>query len=255
MNQTISSVSRAAAFAVSAAASDIFWRVLDEIDYGLIVVQLDGRMLHANHLARYELARGRYLHLADGLVSAPAMVHRADLQRGIASAGTGRRCMLEFSGEEGTMNVAFVPLSHPFEGDTGAVLLMLERRPEDNLALSFFARAYRITPMEESVLRLLNDGLDVDEVAGRLGIAISTVRSHIRALREKTRANSIRGLLQRVATLPPVVTSLRSAPFVTQNGAARPTSRDRACPSRPSPSYNRNSPAGASDASIDRIFS
>ena len=237
MNQTISSVSRAAAFAVSAAASDIFWRVLDEIDYGLIVVQLDGRMLHANHLARYELARGRYL------------------QRGIASAGTGRRCMLEFSGEEGTMNVAFVPLSHPFEGDTGAVLLMLERRPEDNLALSFFARAYRITPMEESVLRLLNDGLDVDEVAGRLGIAISTVRSHIRALREKTRANSIRGLLQRVATLPPVVTSLRSAPFVAQNGAARPTSRDRACPSRPSPSYNRNSPAGASDASIDRIFS
>ena len=41
--------------------SDFAWRVLEEIDYGLILVGPDGKVQHANHLARHELARARFL--------------------------------------------------------------------------------------------------------------------------------------------------------------------------------------------------
>ena len=33
-------------------------RVLDEVDYGLMVVDAQGRLHHVNHLARHELASG-----------------------------------------------------------------------------------------------------------------------------------------------------------------------------------------------------
>ena len=36
-------------------------RLLDEIDYGLVLVDAQGRIQHANHLARHELATGRLL--------------------------------------------------------------------------------------------------------------------------------------------------------------------------------------------------
>src|SRR5574337_115077 len=39
-----------------------FWlRLLDEIDYGLVVVSAQGRVQHANHLARQVMTAGRVL--------------------------------------------------------------------------------------------------------------------------------------------------------------------------------------------------
>jgi hypothetical protein len=36
-------------------------RVLDEVDYGMLIIDAQGTILHANHLARHELASGRML--------------------------------------------------------------------------------------------------------------------------------------------------------------------------------------------------
>jgi hypothetical protein len=53
------------------AAADLAWRALDEIDYGLILVSPEGRVQHANHLARQELSRGRFLRTERVCTAAP----------------------------------------------------------------------------------------------------------------------------------------------------------------------------------------
>jgi DNA-binding CsgD family transcriptional regulator len=187
-------------------AAELAWRVLDELDYGLILVDPDGRVQHANHLARQELGRARFLRSDHDVIGGLAPAAHAELQRGIRAAARGRRQLLEFREGSETLSVACVPLFHPLEGVSDSVLLMLGRqRGTHNLALTFFARAHRLTPAEEAVLRALCEGGEVHEIAAAHGVCISTIRTQIRSLRDKTGANSIRELVQRLAALPPVV--------------------------------------------------
>ena len=97
---------------------------------------------------------------------------------------------------------------------------MARQRVGDNLALQMFAREHSLTPTEESVLRALCDGRDVDEIAVQHGVAESTVRTQVRSLRDKTGANGIRQLVQRVLALPPVVPALRSEGCAPRRSAA-----------------------------------
>jgi DNA-binding NarL/FixJ family response regulator len=67
------------------------------------------------------------------------------------------------------------------------------------------------------VLLALCRGLDINEIAAENGVAVSTIRSQIKTLREKAGASSIRRLLQRINSLPPVVPALRIVTPVTHN--------------------------------------
>ena len=71
--------------------------------------------------------------------------------------------------------------------------------------MGFFARSHKLTLAEEGVLRALCQGQQIADIAESNNVAESTVRSHIRALREKTQCHNIRLLVQLVAALPPVV--------------------------------------------------
>ena len=186
-------------------------RLLDEIDYGLVLVNAQGRVQHANHLARYELATGRLLHSGpDGQIGTAAAPQTEQLVAAIHGAVQGRRRLLYLTHGEHNMPLAVIPLVHALEGPASSVLLVMARqRAGDNLALQMFAREHSLTPTEESVLRALCDGRDVDEIAIQHGVAESTVRTQVRSLRDKTGANGIRHLVQRVLALPPVVPALR----------------------------------------------
>ncbi len=186
-------------------------RLLDEIDYGLVLVSAQGEIQHANHLARHELATGRLLY-ADprGCISSRAATLTEQLMAAVHGALQGRRRLLYLTHGEHTMPVAVIPLAHALEEPSSSVLLVMARqRIGDNLALQMFAREHCLTPTEESVLRALCDGREVDEIASQHGVAESTVRTQVRSLRDKTGANGIRQLVQRVLSLPPVVPALR----------------------------------------------
>ena len=60
--------------------------------------------------------------------------------------------------------------------------------------------------------------MEIPEIARQNRVAESTVRSQIKALREKTGCTSIRQLLLRVNALPPVVPALRVITPVAHNG-------------------------------------
>ena len=182
------------------------WRVLEEIDYGLILVDPEGTFQHANHLARHELARARFLRIEHATVTSMTPAQNDEVARGIRSAARGRRQMLSLRHGTERISVACVPLFQPYEGESASVLLMLARRTgTQNLAVSFFSREHRLSPTEEAVLRSLCDGLDVQDIAVAHGVAECTVRTQVRSLRDKTDSGSIRHLVQRVAALPPVV--------------------------------------------------
>lgn len=186
-------------------------RLLDEIDYGLVLVDGEGRVQHANHLARHELACARLLTggIGESLGGCTAALSQ-QIMLAVQGATQGRRRLLYLSHGEHTLPVAVIPLSHALEEPCGSVLLVMARqRVGDNLALQMFAREHGLTPTEESVLRALCDGRDVDEIAVQHGVAESTVRTQVRSLRDKTGANGIRQLVQRVLALPPVVPALR----------------------------------------------
>lgn len=186
--------------------SDFAWRVLEEIDYGLILVSPEGKVQHANHLARHELARARFLRGERDSVAGSSAQTTAELMRAIRTAAHGRRQMLNLRHGGETLPVACVPLFHPFEGESASVLLLLGRQiGTQNLAVTFFARTYQLTPAEECVLRALCDGMQVHDIAAAKGVCESTVRTQVRSLRDKTQSTSIRLLVQRVAALPPVV--------------------------------------------------
>jgi DNA-binding CsgD family transcriptional regulator len=187
---------------------DLAWRALEEVDFGLVLLEPTGVLHHANHLARHELARSRFLRLQGQTVTGVDAAHDLQLLAGLRQAGRGRRQLVLLERGQETLAVACVPLGSPFEGTAppGLVLLMLGRHCESQrLAITFFARSHSLTPAEENVLQGLCAGQSVAEIAQANGTAEGTVRTQVRTLREKTAAPSIRLLVQRIAALPPVV--------------------------------------------------
>lgn len=204
---------REGSHSVGARASSVLWSVLDEIDYGLLVVSPHGLLRHANHLARHELARQRFLRLDGDRVQSCSEDTAPLLDQGVRIAARGRRHMHTLKYGDDGLSIAFVPLTHPYADAPGDVLLMLSRiLCTQGLALSFFSREHKLTPAEEDVLRGLCKGMDVSEIAQAHGVAESTIRTQVRSLRDKTRHDSIRALLQTVFALPPVVPALRHIP-------------------------------------------
>ena len=110
------------------------------------------------------------------------------------------------------MPLAFViGMGHALETDTPSVLVLLSRQNAcENLAVRMYARANHLSPSEEAVLIALCKGYTIPEIAEEHRVAVSTVRTQIKALRTKTGCASIRMIMMRVNSLPPVMSALRS---------------------------------------------
>lgn len=191
-------------------------RVLDEIDYGVILLDGDHCVWHINHLARIELGRGHLLHLNNGRLDTRLAACKAALQNAIARAGKGIRSMVDLRAgdraQPGT-SVAFVPMGHPaecFPKPLPVLAITCRQVLCEQISLHFFAQSYGLTRTEEAVLASLVQGMDVDEIVRERGLALSTVRSHVKQLRIKTQSGSMRELLNKVSVLPPVVSSIKT---------------------------------------------
>jgi DNA-binding CsgD family transcriptional regulator len=206
------------------------WPLLDEIDYGLILVTRSALVQYANRSGLAEIANRRFLALSPwgqphaaslGRIKTDASVQQTphDLHAAIAVAARGERQMLTLKRADEHLSLALVPVGQTANScrsnasDSGnPVLIMLARRPNSaNAALSFFARAHGLSAAEESVLRALNEGQKVKSIALSRGVSESTITTQVRALCAKTSCRSIRDLLALLSNLPPMV-SLDVAP-------------------------------------------
>ncbi len=199
------------------ALSSLVTQAIDELDYGMAIVNRQGRLLLANHCARQMFERPDGVCLLQ--LERPVARHPARedaLARAIqAAAQQGRRGLVAVGDAQRPQTVAVVPLGdQPVQG---VLLVFGKAQMCEALSVDHYARVHGLTHAEGMVLAALCDGDTPAEVAERFGVALSTVRTQISAIRQKTRSGSIRELVRRVAVLPPIVPALGRAP---SNGVA-----------------------------------
>jgi len=188
-------------------------RLLDEIDYGLMLIEADGGVRIANRPARAECGAGCALRIEGGQLRANAATDQAALLHALSLALQGRRSMLNLGGTSQPVHLAIVPLGT--DDEEGHVLVVFGKRQVcEALSVEFFARTHRLTGAESNVLRALCGGLGPSVIARRFGVAVSTIRTQVTSIRQKTESGSIRDLVKRVSSLPPIVAAphTRAAP-------------------------------------------
>ena len=184
-------------------------RVLDIVDYGMVLLQADARVAFANKAARSDLDASHPLALVDDCLLARHMRDAMPMRDALASAlNKGLQRLLTLGDERGrTVCVAIVPI-----GDAaGAILMLGKRKVCDDLSAEAFGRQYKLTSAEARVLKHLSVGRRPAEIARHHGVALSTVRTQIGCMREKTGAASIGALVSELARLPPLLSLLREA--------------------------------------------
>jgi DNA-binding CsgD family transcriptional regulator len=180
--------------------------LLDQIDYGLVVLDEAGGAVHVNRAAREWLSTATApLRMCGGRVEAVAAQDSTLFRRALASAvSRGWRALLAFGQGGAGVAAAVGPLPGGCAAIPGLALLVIGRRHVcDTLTAQLFASRHGLTLAESQVLDLLCHGLAPREIARRQGVALSTVRTHIGSIRAKTHARSIGTLLREVALLPP----------------------------------------------------
>ncbi|MBQ0960290.1 helix-turn-helix transcriptional regulator [Ideonella sp. 4Y11] len=201
----------------SLALAILLAQVLDEIDYGVLLLADARQVLHVNHAARGELGQTHPLQLLGGELRARHSKDVAALHDAVHDAVTrGLRRLLTLGDGAQRINVSVIPLGWPGwsavgRGDTsvGALLMLGRREVCGELSIHGYARAHGLSEGEERVLRALCDGLTPNEIAERHQVKIATVRTQIACIRAKTDTPGIRELVQAVAVLPPMMGVLR----------------------------------------------
>lgn len=186
--------------------------VLDEIDYGLVLLSADGKVIHANHAAATELALDTSgLEIKAERLKCREAGDQDKLKDALDLAQRqGRRSMLRL-GLTGTSSLSIVPLPVALSRNSRghAVLVTMQRnRIVETLSVSAYARAHGLSQREEQVLALLCDGLRAADIADHLKLSQATVRSHVHNLKAKTGCNSMLEVVKQVAVLPPMVETL-----------------------------------------------
>lgn len=182
--------------------SHLLERALDELDYGILLVDGEAHVRHMNQCARRCIETEA---VAVGLIGHRLRARWPDdvaplHQALIAAADHGRRSLLPLGRGDTRSVVALVPL------DPGMAALLLGRQAIcERLSVEGFARGAGLTLAETRVLAALGQGQRPSDIARKQGVKLSTVRTQIGAIRAKTGAESIAGLLHQVAALPPMV--------------------------------------------------
>jgi DNA-binding CsgD family transcriptional regulator/PAS domain-containing protein len=197
---------------LKAAESASFADTLDGMSSGLCMVDGAGRIVHANAACRRILDAGDPLFTLEGRIA--ARDNRADqaLQEVFAAArsgdaAVGTRCIsVPLTAQNGTHHVAHVlPLTSGARRSAGrsysAAAAMFIRRAalEPMSTPELIAKTYRLTPTELRVLLAIVEVGGVPDVSAVLGIAETTIKTHLRRVFVKTGADRQADLVKIVA--------------------------------------------------------
>lgn len=213
-NQTTPWISLHAAVnppAAGTAARLLQMQVLDILDFGVLLVDAQCRVVHANSVAQVMCAADTTLSLADGQLQVNAADQRR-LDQAVLATLRGQWSMLTLPRRGTPLSVAVVPLPGAASASGAVAALMIggNGRPS-RLALQFFKQNHGLTGAEAAVLDALCDGLQPAQIADAGGVAVCTVRSQISAIRAKVGARSIGHLLRMLGGLPPVARHVPTA--------------------------------------------
>lgn len=177
--------------------------VLDEIANGLIVCDLHGELHFANRGAWDELATEKALRLVGNQIRVASGPSACLDDAILAAAVQGKRAMLTLAGPEQLM-LAVIPLGSTLGGAAPVLLVLGGRGVCSELGLEMLGQTYRLSAAERRVMNALVERVAPRDIAERHGVALSTVRSQIKSIRDKLGVANIEGIFVRAAQVPPV---------------------------------------------------
>jgi DNA-binding CsgD family transcriptional regulator len=184
-----------------------FADVLDSLSAGLFLIDAKGVLVHANAAGRGILGADDFLRSIGGrLVARDTKINRT-LQDIFANGGDlSKGVALLLTSQEGESHVAHVlPLAAAARRRAGAhktvAAAVFVRRATLEIPSSpdVIRRAYQLTPTELRVLLAIVNVGGVPEVATALGVADTTIKTHVGRLFEKTGAGRQADLVKVVA--------------------------------------------------------
>ena len=185
---------------------------LDGLSAGIFLVDETGRIVHANAAGLVILRSGNYLRAAGGRLVASAPETGRVLYDTFRAASNGDAAIgikgiaLPLIAEDGARHVAHVlPLRsgarRRASASSAAVAAVFVHKAalETSSVPEVLAKAYKLTPTELRVLLAIVEVGGVPEVAEALGIADTTVKTHLGNLYEKTGVGRQADLVKLVA--------------------------------------------------------
>lgn len=180
-------------------------RLADTLAWPLLLMDADGVLRHANLAARQCLAdRQPLCRLARQRLSPTAEPLRPAFLAALQAAAAGQLQVLTWPTPAGEIQGRLHRL--PFAAGTETLLMLVlsvDGQPGPDLLA--YASASHLSAPERRVLDALVRAGSADGVAADLGLALSTVRRHVNALRRKTGHASVAELLMTVGRLPPAM--------------------------------------------------
>jgi DNA-binding CsgD family transcriptional regulator/PAS domain-containing protein len=189
-----------------------FADTMDGLNTGVLLVDADGRIVHANIAGHDILRGGDFLRSRGGRVVARDEQVNQTLREIFAVASNGgdeigtKGIDLPLIACDGLRYVAHVlPLTSGARRMTGmsytvvAALFVRRAAFESTSATEVIGKTFKLTPTELRVLLAIVEVGGVPEVAAALGVADTTVRTHVGHLFEKTGARRQADLVKLVA--------------------------------------------------------
>jgi DNA-binding CsgD family transcriptional regulator len=191
---------------------DILERVVDGIDYGVIVMRGCGNILLTNRLARAELETASRIRIRNNKLAAHAPKNESAIEHALLDAIKGGTRLLQIPTATGTLTLSFAPLNDirdcsplPEEIAMPLVLVLIGKHTACSpVTLTGFGQLYGLTRAERRLLPAICQGMSIKEMAKQQRVSVCTVRVHLKSIRDKTGAASLRLLMRQMTTLPPL---------------------------------------------------
>lgn len=196
---------------LSQAEAATFADMLDGLSPAIFLIDAGGQIVHGNAAGRSVLDKGDLLRAVHGRLTATDFqvdqaLHAAFVAAGRSDGETGKGSALPMKGRAGERYVAHVlPLSAGEKRRPGAAsnavaaLFVRKAELEAEPSSEVIGRTYKLTPTELRVLRAIVNIGGVRQVAGNLGVADTTVKTHLGRLFEKTGVSRQADLVKLVA--------------------------------------------------------
>jgi DNA-binding CsgD family transcriptional regulator len=194
------------------AETGIFADTLDRIEAGLYLVDEGGRIVHANAAGRAILDAGDVLYVAARHLAACDPQAHVTLREIFAAVGRGdaarrtKGIAIPMIGKDGERYIAdALPLTSATRRRAGmaytAVAALFVRKAALTMSSrsEVIAKTFKLTPTELRVLLAIVEIGGVPEVAAALGVAETTIRTHVSRLLAKTGATRQADLVKLVA--------------------------------------------------------
>ena len=194
-----------ASHASTAQLAPALLRLADALAWPLLLMDAHGVLRHANLAARQCLAdRQPLCRLAHQRLSPLAEPLRPAFVAALQAAAAGQPQVLAWPTPAGEIQGHLHRLPHAADTET-LLMLVLSVNGQPGPDLPAYASASHLSAPERRVLQALVRVGSADGVAADLGLAPSTVRRHVSALRRKTGHTSVAELLMTVGRLPPAM--------------------------------------------------